>query len=112
MPTKVYLLFTLVFIIYSIASVVSYNDEIRNSYRLFVYGLPLSFFGSVIWYIIIRILNEKDKIYVAGIYWDVVVAFTCTLVPLLFFNLKLNYLTWVGVGVIFLGLLLIKISNY
>lgn len=108
MSLFIYFLLFIVFIIYSIGSAIAYNDSIRNSPWLYVYALIISTVGSLLWITIVKIVDQKEKIYVVGVWWDVIVALAYTIVPIIFFHLKFGPMAWMGVILIMAGLLLLK----
>lgn len=105
-PICIYLLAALT---YSCGALLSYSDSIRNSYRIYLYGLITSNVGALLWLFLVKYLNNNQSIYVAGIIWDVIMVSTFLLVPLMFYNIPLTRQIICGLTLIVVGIIIIKI---
>lgn len=98
-------------ILYCICAFLTYKEEWRYEW----WYLPISsFFGSVlvlIWYLVIRHIGDKDRIYFYSLCWDGVLVGVYYFLPILLFGVRLERMGIVGLALILVGLVMIKLSN-
>lgn len=96
------------FISYGTYNYISYSEFFRSHRLFFVMGLALALVSNLLWLYGVKVLNQREHIFWLGISFDVIVTATSILIPVLFFGLRFNKLTWVGIAFILLGLIIIK----
>lgn len=96
------------FLSYGSYSYISYNSSIRSHQYFYFYGLSLALLSNLLWLYGVKVLNNRDQIFWLGISFDFIVTFTSIAIPIFFFDLKLNRLTWIGVGFLIVGIFIIK----
>lgn len=87
---------------------ITFNDAFRKS----SWYLPLSIFGNLIgsicWFLLVRHLNNNDKILVHSVYWDFMILVIGYLLPLLAFEFSFNSWQIFGMSLVIIGLCVIK----
>lgn len=97
-------------IFYIISCYLSYQEWFRQSVHYYWVSLLLGMVISLIWYGMVRHLNDKDAIYLYAIVWDISLVMVYFILPLLLFDIKLTRFGLTGVGLIFLGMILLKVK--
>ena len=96
-------------LMYSYCAYLSYNDVMRNTW----YYVPLCVFMgtvlSMVWFGMCWYLDDKHKIYVYSLCWDVVMAGVYYIFPVLFLGVKLDRWSLCGLFLILLGVAIIKL---
>ena len=87
---------------------ITFNDAFRKSN----YYLPLSIFGNLIgsicWFLLVRHLNNNDKILVHSVYWDFMILVIGYLLPLMFYEFSFSLWQIFGMCLVVIGLCIIK----
>lgn len=108
MNIKIVSILVLIFLTYSAYTYLGYHEGLRNSRYFFVIGLSLAIVSNLSWMMGVRILNAPQSIFWLAIGFDIIVT-TCSLyVPIVLSKVKFNSFTWLGIGLIVGGLLIIK----
>lgn len=108
MNVKILIILVLIFITYSAYTYLGYHEGMRNSRYFFAVGLSLAIVSNLAWMMGVRILDAPQSIFWLAIGFDIIVT-TCSLyVPILLSKVKFNSFTWLGIGLIVGGLLIIK----
>lgn len=108
MNIKIVFILVLIFLTYSAYTYLGYHEGLRNSRYFFAIGLSLAIVSNVSWMMGVRILNAPQSIFWLAIGFDIIVT-TCSLyVPIVLSKVKFNSFTWLGIGLIVGGLLIIK----
>lgn len=105
-----YIIFILAVIFFCFSAFICYNNEVRNSKYFIFLGLILGNLTSFLWFYLAKMLQEKEKIYFASVIWDVLLFLVFILIPIFFFEVKLNKYCILGLTMIVLGLLLFKFN--
>lgn len=70
-------------VLYCVSSYASYNKTIRDSNYVFLLNCAIGVMSSSIWIIMIRALNDTNKIIAASLAWDLIVTAAYVIVPML-----------------------------
>lgn len=65
--------------------------------------------SSISWILIAHLIKNPDKVYVAGVTFDLLLSFAFLFPPLWYFGKTISCQMWLGVIFIFIGILLIKL---
>ena len=95
-------------IIYLATAWMSYSDPIKASTFYYPLGIFLSVIANAAWLTIAKIVPNRDDILIYGAFWDTIILGAFTLVPLLFFDVRLTQKDTIGFCLIILGILVIK----
>ena len=93
---------------YSSYNYISYQEVIRQHKFFYLFGLSLAIVSNLLWLYGVKSLNNKVHIFWLGITFDVIVTATSILIPVIFFDLRFNKVIWLGIGLILIGLFVIK----
>lgn len=95
--------------LYSFCAYLSYNDKMRDEW----YYVPLCIFMgtivSTIWFITCRYLDDKQRIYVYSLFWDLMMGGVYYFMPLLFFGVRIDRWSLFGLFMVVAGLTIIKV---
>ena len=98
-------------LIYVICAYLTYKEEWREE----PWYLPVCFFFGatlvVIWYLVIKYIGDKDRIYFYSLCWDAVMVGVYYFLPILVFGVKLDRYGILGLGLMTVGLVLLKIKH-
>jgi hypothetical protein len=108
---KILMCLTSVAVLYSISSYVSYNKEFRNSGWIFPLNLAIALISSTVWILMIRILNDTNKIITASLAWDLIVTMAYALVPALMQGKNLGWQSYSALALALLAVLWFKAST-
>lgn len=108
MNIKIVSILFLIFLTYSAYTYLGYHEGLRNSRYFFVIGLSLAIVSNLSWMMGVRILNTPQSIFWLAIGFDVIVTACSLYVPIVLSKVKFNSFTWLGIGLIVGGLLIIK----
>lgn len=95
-------------LIYAISAIMNFSPTLRNSSWFYPMSITLSLATTLLWAYLARILDDKDKIFIATIFWDIAVHGTFLIIPIVMFNVKLNPMAWLGILLVIVGFVLIK----
>jgi drug/metabolite transporter (DMT)-like permease len=74
-------------------------------------GLALTVIINFIWYSSAKFLGDEKKIYLFSLYWDFIVCSIYLFFPLLLINAKIDKWQYLGIFLMFLGIIIIKIKS-
>lgn len=78
--------------------------------------LPISLFfntcGTIAWFLLVKQLNEQQKILIHSVYWDFMILVIGYCIPLILFKFNFTYLQIIGLIMTIVGMLLIKGSQH
>lgn len=96
------------FFMYCVCAYFSYSDEMRKKPWFIPVAVGLGTVVSTIWFITVRWLDDKQKIYVFSLFWDFVMMFVYYFLPIVWFGVKLD--KWAAVGMLMMvaGLVIVK----
>ncbi len=97
--------------IYCICSWLTYSEEMRNKWYFMPLAVVLGTVVSVIWFLMVKYLDDKQKIYVYSLCWDFMMMFVYYLYPVALLGVKLDKWSLVGLGMIVGGIAVIKLRS-
>ena len=86
------------------------TPEFKRSPWYTVYGVLLGTFTTSAWFYCCKFLTKDDDIFVFSILWDLCVLSMFYLAPIIFLDVQLKPMGVVGLGCMFIGLLLLKLN--
>lgn len=96
-------------IVYSIGAVIS-NSLILKGHDLYIlYGVMVGIVANVIWFSMAQRVIDPSKILMLGFYWDIMIVCCFTTIPVLFYGATLSWTKIIGLGIIFIGIVLTKL---
>jgi hypothetical protein len=108
---QVWLFFLSITILYAIASTASYSEKVRESGWMFTISWAVAIASSTIWVLLIRHLNETNKIIAASLVWDLIVTVVYALIPATIESKNLNWQAYAALGLAVVALLWFKMST-
>lgn len=95
---------------YSIYTAIIYSNlEAKHAIPI---GLCLAVIGNLIWLTMSKlILIDKTTVFYYGLAFDATITATTILIPAVFFGVRLSPISWVGVALVLLGLLILKLTG-
>ena len=88
-----------------------YSDKIRNSNYYLLTALVFSVVSNILWVSLARKLSDQKEIFKYGFYWDTSTYIPIILIPLFFFGMRQSPLAWCGVGLIIIGVILLRVGG-
>jgi len=104
-------LFMLAVCIYFCSSYISYSDAWRKSGWFIPVGVVIGLIASTCWFILVKYVNNNQRIYVYSLFWDAIICWSFYVVPLIFFNIKIDRWGFLGLAMMVAGLTIIKIRS-
>src|SRR5574343_606007 len=101
----------LVAIIYSFGYYLTYTPSCRNQWWYYPVGMVTWGTASFLWLWTAKYLNDEKRIYVYSFFWDSLMCIICYGLPLIFFNVKVNFYGIIGVLLVILGLVFLKVGE-
>jgi hypothetical protein len=97
--------------LYAIASYTTYNSSIRDSNAIFPINWAVAFASSTIWILMVRTLNDTNKIVAASLAWDVIVTLIYAVIPAVIQGKNLNWQAYAAMVVVFMALLWFRLAT-
>ena len=94
--------------LYSISSLASYTKDVRDSNYMLAISWTVALMSSTVWVIMIRILNDVNKIVAASLVWDLIVTAVYVLIPAIMQGRNLNWQAYTALGMAVLAMLWFK----
>ncbi len=98
-------------VIYSISTYITYSEDWRKSIWYYPFSITIAVIAAIIWCSMIRLIDEKKGIYIYSLVWDTIVCCVFYFIPLLFFGVKLDKISALGLAMMIGGLVLIKMNS-
>jgi multidrug transporter EmrE-like cation transporter len=95
-------------IMYSVLAYASYDETIKASNYYYLLGLAVAIVANFSWLTVAKYTTENDKIMILGSIWDSIILFTFLAIPYFYFNVRLATKDYIGVGLIVIGILVVK----
>jgi multidrug transporter EmrE-like cation transporter len=92
-------------------SVLSFYQPIKSSNWYYFISVPLLIGFTFGWLFIAKNIPMKEEVYRLGAIWDSAIVLTWYLGSIWLFGLKFTPLTWIGIGVMVLGVVIIKVAE-
>jgi hypothetical protein len=93
---------------YCVCAYASYNDELRRQPYFVPVAIFLGTIVSTIWFMAVRYIDDRQKIYVYSLFWDLMLLSVYYFLPVAFFGVKMDKWGLLGVFIAFAGLCLVK----
>lgn len=97
------------FFVYCVCAYLSYSEEMRGKWWFVPVAVALGTVVSTIWFLTVRYLGDKQKIYVFSLFWDFVMMFVYYFLPVVWFGVKMDKWSLGGMVLMVTGLLIIKL---
>jgi hypothetical protein len=107
---KVNICLIAVALLYSFASYVSYNKGLRDSNYVFVLNWSVALMSSTLWIVMIRALDDTNKIVAASLIWDLIVTVAYALIPALMQEKNISWQAYAALGLAVIAVMWFKIS--
>ena len=98
-------------ILYCICAYITYQEEVRKQWWFIPFGVLLGTTLATMWFLTIRYIGDKQRIYVFSLFWDTIMWSIYYILPAVFFGVKLNSWTSFGLALIVAGLLVVKLKG-
>jgi hypothetical protein len=109
------MLLFVILIIVSILTMLSccltFNKSYHDKWYYMPFGLFVALMCNLLWYGSAKYLHDEKKVYIFSLYWDFVVCSIYLFFPLIIINTKLDKWCYIGIFLMFLGMLIIKIKS-
>lgn len=90
---------------------ITFNKSHHDKWYYIPCGLLITLIINSIWYSSAKHFSDERKIYIFSLYWDFIVCSIYLFFPLIIMNTKLDKWCYVGIALMFLGILIIKIKS-
>lgn len=111
MECIILILFAIVYFSYAY---ISYDDAIiKSGLNFFILSMVIGLAHSVLWYFSSRFLSsDKEQFFIFVLIWDLIYMIVFYLTPIIFFGVKLDFWSMIGVGTMIGGLVIMKIGHH
>lgn len=105
--------FVLLFVslLYAVGAYMTYTEEARKQWWFIPFAVGLGAVVSTLWFLMVRWLDDKQRIYVYSLFWDAIMIAVYYFLPPLIFGVKLDKWSLVGLALIVGGVALIKVRS-
>ena len=100
--------YLMAFMFYFLAMIITFNDSYRRSNWYIYVSLGLNTAGSIFWFLLVKYLNDNDKILIHSAYWDLMILIISFLLPTIIYKFNFNLYQIGGLIFIFLGFAIVK----
>ena len=97
--------------LYAITCCISYSEEFKQSNYYYPAGFAVGLLTTLIWFTAVRSITEKEKLYFYSLCWDFVMISVFYFFPILFLGIKVNKIGLVGIGLMVVGLIIVKVKT-
>jgi hypothetical protein len=108
---KVNICLIAVALLYSFASYVSYNKGLRDSNYVFALNWSVALMSSTLWIVMIRALDDTNKIVAASLIWDLIVTVAYALIPALMQGKNITWQSYAALGLAVIAVMWFKAST-
>ena len=95
-------------VIYTMYAYMSFHGDIKNSAWFIPTGTLLAVLGNVLWLIYAQKTDSQQLLLTRGIIWDLMISASFIITPFIFFDMKINKVTLLGLGITIIGILVLK----
>jgi len=96
---------------YSVPVIFTYSERFRAGQLIWVIGLTFPAIADLIWIAIAKKMTDQNEITYYLFAWELVFRLFITAIPVLYFGLKLNPISWAGICLFLIGFWLLKIGT-
>lgn len=97
------------FATFLVGSLMSYADGFRRGPWYMPSFIGLGVLSSALWVLASKRIDDRDRIYVYSLVWDLLMVSAYYVAPALVFRVELSRGVWGGVGLMVVGMILVKI---
>lgn len=98
-------------IIYGTYTWMVFEPSIRNSKYLIPLGLLVALIGNIVWLLLARDIKDNKQLMLYGLIWDMMITASFLVVPIVFFNVRLNFMSAIGCLIAVAGIVIMKLSS-
>ena len=102
--------FIIAFLIYVGYAYMNFSTTIKDQWWYIPLGLVLTVIGNTLWMIVTKLELSQHLLLIKGVIWDLMLTTTFIAVPLLFFSVKLNQLSIIGLIISIIGIIIMKLG--
>lgn len=99
------------FILTIINIIFSYLSSWKNSIFYYPIGITVALIVNLLWFKIAREVLDNNSLYRYGVVWDVLIALSWLLIPVLFFGIKLTKTNVTGLVLLVIGIVMIHLKG-
>jgi hypothetical protein len=99
--------FAIAFVLYCYVASLPYKNV--SSLQYYLTGVAATVTCTILWLTVAKLIGDKDKILVAGIWWDTMIMLSYVIVPIAFYKAELTPMAATGILLIIVGIGLTKI---
>lgn len=94
--------------IYSIASMATYKQEIRDSNFFLPISMSVSIMSSLLWVFTVKTMNDTDKIIAFSMAWDIIIVALYAVIPAMLQEKSIGWQGWIALTIAIAGVLWFK----
>ena len=98
-------------IFYLLVMLLTFCDNTRKSAWFIPICVSLNTLGTIIWFLLVKNLDDKKKILVNSVYWDFMILVIGYCLPLILFKFEFSLIQFLGLILIIFGFALIKVVH-
>ena len=103
-----WLILAVIACMYCVSAYLSYSEGCRRAPWYWPVSILVGLVISATWYAMVKYLDDKQRIYVYSMCWDTTMCCAFYITPLVFFGVKLDRWSVVGLAFMLTGLAIIK----
>lgn len=96
---------------YLIVMLLTFFDFSRKSSWFLPVSLLFNTVGTCLWFLLVKHLDEQQKILIHSVYWDFMILVIGYCLPLIIFKFNFNFLQIAGFILTIIGMVMIKVSQ-
>lgn len=97
-------------LLYSTYAALIYLPQLKESPAYYFLGILIPLIANFLWLHSARQISNPESLYKLGVYWDVCVSLSFFLVPIIFFQVRMPALGYLGLSLIISGLIVLKLA--
>jgi hypothetical protein len=98
----------LITIVHAVTTFCTYRDVIRTGRMFPIIMMLTAIISQWVWLWLLRTAPDNRTIFVIGVVWDILFTLISLAIPLLFFDVKVSFVGYLGLALIATGALLLK----
>lgn len=104
----VFLLYFIGLLVYLTTVSMNYSDKAKASFWYYPAGMTLALLSNFLWMYLAKHSLNSNQVYVRGIFWDFMIIFAYSILPIIAYDVKFTTLQLCGAGLILFGFGLLK----
>jgi len=104
-----WMLFSAASLFYLLGAYIAYDVAIKASPWFLPAGIAVGIVSNLIWLYVTKITTDNKDLFLYGLVWDVMMMAAYIIVPMLLFDVRLDWKQTVGTILVVLGLILTKL---